>query len=99
MDEAWCPPLQVRERDGLCHLVLVGVARGRGESLQDAGDDLVLNLLNLVAAFRATGLRIASELGPPDLGVSGFLAELSEIAARGGDIRERVFGLQPRIAA
>jgi hypothetical protein len=96
MGEPWCPPLQVRERDGLCHPVLVGVARGRGGSLQDAGDDLVLNL---VAAFRATGLRIASELGPPDLGVSGFLAELSEIAARGGDIRERVFGPQPRIPA
>jgi hypothetical protein len=72
--------------------MLVGVATGRGHTLQEAADDLVLNVLNLVAAFRATGFRIPGELGPPDLRVLRFLYELGELAARGGDIRERLFG-------
>jgi hypothetical protein len=43
-------------------------------------------------AFRATGIRASSELGPPDLATMDFLYELGEIAAAGGDIRSRLFG-------
>jgi hypothetical protein len=60
---------------------------------------LILTLLNLVAAVRAAGMRIPGELGPPDLRLVRFLDELGEIAARGADIRERVFGLQAGLAA
>ena len=92
VDEPWNPPLRVHERGDVCVLILVGVGCGRGETLQDAGDDLVFNVLNLVAGFRATGFRIPGELGPPDLRVVTFLYELGELAARGRDIRGRLFG-------
>jgi hypothetical protein len=43
-------------------------------------------------ALRGSGLPASSELGPPDLAAVGFLNELGEIAAAGGDIRQRLFG-------
>jgi hypothetical protein len=89
---SWTPPLRLHDGDGSCRLALVGVATGRGDTLQEAADDLVFNVLNLVAAFRATGARIPGELGPPDLRVLSFLYEIGELAARGRDIRERLFG-------
>jgi hypothetical protein len=92
MDEPWAPLLRVSERDEECCLTIVGLASGRGASLQEAADDLVFNVLSLVAAYRATGFRIPGELGPPDLPVLRFLYELGELAARGRDIRERLFG-------
>jgi hypothetical protein len=42
-------------------------------------------------ALRARGLQASSDLGPPDLAAVGFLHELGEIAAAGGDIRSRLF--------
>jgi hypothetical protein len=41
---------------------------------------------------RVTHLPVSSELGPPDLAAVGFLYEIGEIAAAGGDIRQRLFG-------
>jgi hypothetical protein len=99
VDELWSPSFHLRDRDGVCCLTLVGVGTGRGKTLQDAADDLILTLLNLVAAVRMAGMRIPGELGPPDLRLVRFLHELGEIAARGGDIGERVFGLQTGLAA
>jgi hypothetical protein len=92
MDEPWTPPLRLSESDGRCRLTLVGVTSGHGLTLQEAADDLVARILDLVAAVRGTGFRAPSELGPPDLRLYSFLHELSEIGARGDDIRPRLFG-------
>jgi hypothetical protein len=85
------PALTMTEYDGLVRLDLRGLARGQGTSLQEAADDLIRRLLLLVMAFRATGVSTSRELGP-DLEAIGFLAELGDVAAAGGDIRELVFG-------
>ena len=68
---------------------------GRGDTLQEAADDLVLNLLNVIAATRATGLRVPGEAVIPDVRALNFLHELGEVAARGEDIRDRLFGVPP----
>ena len=75
---------------GRCRLHLGRYAHGDGETLQDAGDDLVSRLLSLALCFRS-GFTISTEL-PPDLRWLNFVHELSDIAARGGDVRERIFG-------
>lgn len=85
------PTLTLTESGGLVRLQLGGVARGEGASLQDAADDLIRRLLALVIAFRSSGFKTSCEL-QPDLETMGFLYELGEIAAAGGDIRARVFG-------
>jgi hypothetical protein len=93
MDDPWLPALQLDESGGRCRLTLVGVTYGNGDALQEAADDLVVRVLRLVAAIRASGLRIPGELGPPDLRVASFLYELGELAAQGEDIRDRLFGV------
>lgn len=40
-----------------------------------------------------SGLQISGELGACDVRMLNFLHELGEIAARGKDIRDRLFGL------
>jgi hypothetical protein len=89
--DGWNPPLRVDETGSGCRLSLVGVAHGHGATLQDAADDLIGRLLGLLAAMRRSGFRAVSELGPPDPRVFGFIWELGELAARGEDIRARVF--------
>ena len=94
MGERWTPPLRLHECEGGgCRLVLVSLACGRGSTLQEAADDLVLNVLNVIAATRASGLQIPGELGACDVRMPNFLHEVGEIAARGKDIRDRLFGL------
>ena len=94
MQARWNPPLRLHEcQDGGCRLALVGLACGRGDTLQAAADDLVLNVLNVIAAVRASGLRIPGELGARDVRMLSFLHELGEVAARGEDIRDRLFGI------
>jgi len=89
----WTPTLRVRELDdGRCRLSLVAIADGVGPTLQEAGDDLVANLLTLVMSLRAPGMRMAPGLGPLDRRSLGFLWDLGDIASRGGDIRHHVFG-------
>jgi hypothetical protein len=85
-------PLTVQESPGHVRLCLGSLAHGDGPTLQDASDDLVQRLLTYVMAFRATGIRASRELAPPDLATMDFLYELGEIAAAGGDIRNRLFG-------
>jgi hypothetical protein len=86
------PPLYVHETGGRCRLCLGGYIHGEGATLQEAGDDLVYRLLNIAMGFRGgSGFRVPRELRP-DLEWLELLYELGEIAARGGDIRERVFG-------
>jgi hypothetical protein len=98
MAERWTPAFQVDDLPGGCRLTLVGLACGQGATLQEAADDLIARLLTLVICARASGLRAPPELGPPDHRLLEFVWELSELAARGEDIRERVFGAIPRAA-
>jgi hypothetical protein len=99
MVDAWTPPLRIHETSGHCRLWLGSYIFGDGNTLQDAADALVARLLSLAMGFRSSGgMRISPELGPPDLGWFEFIYELGEIAAAGGDIRNRVFGPN-RVAA
>jgi hypothetical protein len=84
--------LTIHELPGRVRLYLGTLTHGTGPTLQDAADDLVQRLLSYAMALRGSGLPASSELGPPDLAAVGFLYELGEIAAGGGDIRQRLFG-------
>lgn len=92
MSETWTPPLRFSLVGGRCRLSLGGLTYGNGDSLEEAANDLVTRLLNLVMCFRSTGFKIPAELGPTDHRWLEFLWELGDLAARGDDIRERVFG-------
>jgi hypothetical protein len=96
--EGWAPALRICEANGSCRLWLGGYAYGDGDTLQDAADVLVARLLGLAMSFRVGGVRVPTELGPPDLRWFEFVYELGEIAAAGGDIRERIFGPELRAA-
>ena len=65
---------------------------GDGETLQEAADDLIRQLLVVAMAFRSSNIGPFSAEFPPDLAMMDFLYELAEIASSGGDIRSRVFG-------
>jgi hypothetical protein len=91
----WNPRLDVTDAHGLCRLHLAGYAHGDGDSLQDAADALVTRLLQLAMSWRSGAFRFAVGVGAPDLPWYEFLHELGDIAAAGGDIRERVFGFPP----
>jgi hypothetical protein len=67
------------------------LARGEGASLQEASDELIQRLLELVMALRASGFTASAEVRG-DLESMDFLYRLGEVAAEGGDIRARVFG-------
>jgi hypothetical protein len=98
MAERWTPPFQVQELPGGCRLSLAGLAHGDGPTLQEAADALIERLLTVATSIRASGLRLVPELGPPDHRLLEFVWELGELAARGEDIRERVFGADARVA-
>ena len=70
------------------------VVAARGEAtLQEAADDLVARALVLVMAFRSSEIGpVSSETPQPDPAMLEFLHDLGEIAAAGGDIRQRLFG-------
>jgi hypothetical protein len=88
----WTPELTVREVGGRCRLVLGGHVQGEGATMQDAADDLVRRLLELAMSMRSSeGFRVTSEVPGMDLRWFEFLYELGAIAARGEDIRDRVF--------
>jgi hypothetical protein len=77
--------------DGRVRLTLGELGSGDGHSLQEAADDLVRRLLVMALAFRTSGLGRIYSAFRPDPSVLSFLWELGEIAANGGDIRERIF--------
>ena len=95
MPPIWSPRLDVTQAHGRCRLRLAGYAHGDGDTLQDAADALVARLLQLATSWRSGGFRYALGLGAPDLMWLEFLHELGEIAAAGGDIRDRVLGFPP----
>jgi hypothetical protein len=82
--------LRITEADGRVCLALGGLAQGEGLSLQEAADELVRRILELALAFRSNGCQASREVRPA-LETMDFLHELGEIAASGGDIRERIF--------
>ena len=84
------PALKVTESRGRIRLSLGGLAQGEGSSLQEAADELIRRILELALAVRSSGCAASRELCP-DVEAMNFLHELAEIAAAGGDIRERVF--------
>jgi hypothetical protein len=88
----FAPTLRVDEIGGRVRLSLDRVCSAEGPTLQEAADDLVWKVLMTVMAFRSVGTGGFSTLCRPDLELVRFLSELSEIAAAGGDIRERLFG-------
>lgn len=85
------PSLTVRESADGVWLEFGGVARGKGTSLQEAADDLIHSILGLLMAFRSSGFRVCPE-ACPDFETLDYLAQLGDVAASGGDIRELVFG-------
>jgi hypothetical protein len=92
MTEPWTPVLSVRDVGGRCRLSLGGHVQGEGTTLQEAADDLMRRLLALAMSLRSgTGFRVSPDGPRVDLRWFEFLYELGAIAARGGDIRERVF--------
>jgi hypothetical protein len=91
MPDGWTPPLSVREHAGRCRLVLAGVTHGDGPTLQRAADDLVARLLNLALCVRANGVPHPPDLGRLDPKVVEFLWALSNDAANGRDLRDRLF--------
>ena len=88
MDQPWTPTLRLDEVGGRCRLSLDGLSWGHGDTLQEAADDLVARLLNLVDCIRSSGLQFSTECPPPDPRWLQYLWDL-------GDIRERIFVPRP----
>ena len=88
------PPLQVSEVGDRVRLGLGGFGHVDGATLQEAADELVRRLLVVAMAFRASGIGPIYAECRPDPVLLDFVWELGEIAARGGDIRERLFGVE-----
>jgi len=87
------PTLRVAEIGDRVRLGIDGLVSADGATLQDAADELVSKILAVVMVFRSGGIGgYSSELCRPDLELVKFIWELGEIAAAGGDIRERLFG-------
>jgi hypothetical protein len=82
--------LQVRERAGRCRLCLGAWAYGDGETLQDAGEDLLARVLGQARHVRTGSIVVPGDLGPPDHRWLEFLWEVGEMSVRGEDVRARV---------
>lgn len=98
MAEPWVPPLHLDERGGgRCRLTLAGLTHGDGHTLQEAADDLIARLLDIVLYVRAAGFPASTELPPPDSRLIDFIWRLCQRVGRGEDIRELVFGPIPSL--
>jgi hypothetical protein len=73
-------------------LTLGALAQADGSTLQEAADELVRRVLVIVMAFRSSGIGPINSECAADLALLNFVFELGEIAARGHDIRPRLFG-------
>jgi len=93
MAGGWAPELRVHETGTGCRLTLVGVTYGNGPTLQEAADDLVVRVLNLVLGLRSSGIPGRPGLGAPGPEVLDFLWEVGDRAARGHDVRPFILGL------
>lgn len=84
--------MHVLETRGRVRITMPGVTFGSGQTLQDAGDELVRKVLVIAMAFRSGAV---ARLGPElrlDPAIRDFIWELAGIAAQGDDIRGRLFG-------
>jgi hypothetical protein len=86
------PTLRVDESADRVRLSLDGLFSAEGATLQEAADELVRKTLVTLLAFRARGVSGLGVVCRPDMQLATFLWEVGEIAATGGDIRERLFG-------
>jgi hypothetical protein len=77
----------------------VGVTYGNGATLQEASNDLLIRLFDLGLAVREGRMRFSSDSGRPDQRVMDYLWEIGDVAARGGDLRDRVFGVPEQRSA
>jgi hypothetical protein len=85
------PCLRVRSDANGVRLTLAGITYASGPTLQDAADELVRKILMILMAFRGGGVAPAGRGLMVDPGIQGFISELADYAARGGDIRDRLF--------
>ena len=90
----YTPSLRVSEIGGRVRLSLVGFRHADGATLQEAADELVRRMLLVAMALRTDGIGRMPYAFQPDPDELQFIWELGEIAARGEDIRGRLFGLQ-----
>jgi hypothetical protein len=81
----------VSEVGSRVRLTLAGLTQAEGATLQEAGDDLVRRVLLIVMAVRSSGIGPVSSECPLDFALLDFVCEVGELAARGGDIRPRLF--------
>jgi hypothetical protein len=88
---SWVPPLSVRETGFGCRLSLGGIAVGHGHTLQEAADELVQRVLDTALALRRGGVAVSPAL-VVDTQLVEFLAEVADLSAGGGDVRQRVLG-------
>ncbi len=86
------PSLHVLETRGRVRITMPGITYGSGQTLQDAGDELVRKLLVIAMAVRSDGIAPAGPELRLDPAIHEFICELAGIAARGDDIRDRLFG-------
>ena len=86
------PTLWVTEFDGRVRLGLGELGYAEGATLQDAADALVNKVLLAAMAVRAGGIDSIGSESLLNRGALTFLWELGELASRGGDIRDRLFG-------
>ena len=90
--DAYCPPLRIAEVDGRVRLGLDGLSNVEGASLQEAGDALVAQLLQVATAVRTAGIGpLTSECGA-DPQLLDFVWTLAYSVEGGDDVRELVFG-------
>ena len=92
------PPLHIREVGGRVQLGLEGFSYVEGATLQEAAAELVEQLLRIAETIRASGTGSLCAECCLDTAVVGFLWELGELAARGEDPRDLLFGPNPPAA-
>ena len=85
------PPLRISENAGRVRLGLDGFAYVEGASLQEAGDALVVRLLEIAMLLRTGDLAPVYAAGCPDLAHLDFVYRLGDHAAAGGDPRDLLF--------
>jgi hypothetical protein len=85
----------VSELGGRVRLTLGGLA-AEGATLQEAADELVRRVLVMAMAFRSSGIGPVSSECCVDVALLDYVVELGELAARGCDIRPRLFDVPRR---
>lgn len=86
------PSLHVLEMRGRVRITMAGLTYGSGQTLQDAADELVRKILVIAMALRSGAVVPPGPEFRLDPAVREFISELAGIAARGDDIRGRLFG-------